>query len=314
MARTQLGKTRREAFAAFAPDEEPQVAIAERLQVSRQRISVLHAEWLKTVDGGGDKNVDGVDGTIDADHETSMPSHAKGPASYERPPVALDPNAVPGVNPDLTRRPTHQGPMAKTLAKREAVLASLRNGAYRNVACRLAGWSKQGFNEALKDETTLSPEGLTFREQVEQAESEDIEIVTSVVRDEIVSGRRGQRWQPAIQYLERRHGDLYAKQTNISARIEGDIDVGLDIHAVLADPDMIGTVSQLEGSWQMGTRPLGQMPPGLALMDGRFVRQLPPPSVSSEERPPGVEVDLSAPPLFVRSLSDNPVKGDDDDE
>lgn len=136
------------------------------------------------------------------------------------------------------------GGRAYTIADPDTVqtlLAALRDGNYRETACKVAGISKVTFYAALKRAETGDEAAQAFLNAVEKAEAEAENETVCNVRS---ASKLPQFWAAGMTYLERKHPDRWGRRQDdqsvpkvvvqIGAR---DSDVQVQINTTFASQD-----------------------------------------------------------------------------
>jgi hypothetical protein len=99
--------------------------------------------------------------------------------------------------------------IARDSDKVELLLASLHDGNYREVACKVSGFPVATFYATLKRAESGDPGAILFREAVEKAEALAEADSVHHIR---AAGRLPQFWAASMTHLERRHPDRWARR------------------------------------------------------------------------------------------------------
>jgi len=106
-------------------------------------------------------------------------------------------------------QPGHQNTVLGDPEKVQRLLASLRDGNYREIACRQAGIAKQTFYYWLKRAETGEEAAMALLDAVERAEAEaEAETVGNVRR----ASKLPQFWAAGMTYLERKSPDRWGRR------------------------------------------------------------------------------------------------------
>lgn len=97
------------------------------------------------------------------------------------------------------------------------LLAALRAGNYREIACRVSGISKAAFYESLKRD-------MQFLDAVEKAEAE---AEADLIAETTKAGRSPQFWAANMTLLERKHPDRWGRRQEDSGTPRVIVQIGV---------------------------------------------------------------------------------------
>jgi transposase-like protein len=121
-------------------------------------------------------------------------------------------------------QPGHQNTVLGDPDKVQLLLASLRDGNYREIACRQAGISKQTFYNWLKRAEAGESGPIALVDAVEKAEA-DAEVET--VRNVRNASKLPQFWAAGMTYLERKSPDRWGRRNEDSGSPRVVVQIGV---------------------------------------------------------------------------------------